>query len=214
MRILGVAQANPVTRSRVSLRRAVNDNAGEVMKFKVSENSLFAVLMRSPWWVSALIAGAIFLAMRQFFADMFAVAGALPFAVICVAAGWKQLRAPSAKKVVERLAALRAMSWEEFAPLLEAGFKRDGYQVKRVPGAADFELEKDWRVSLVLARRWKASVTGVEPLKELAAAAEKRKAGECVYVCAGELSDNAKDFALHHRIRRIEGADLVNLAKK
>lgn len=183
------------------------------MKFKVAENSLFAVLMRSPWWVSALIAGAIFFAMRQFFADMFAIAGALPFAVISAAAGWKQLRAPSAKKVAERLAALRAMSWEEFAPLLETGFKRDGYQVKRVSGTADFELEKDWRLSLVLAKRWKANVTGVEPLKELAAAAEKRKAGECVYVCAGELSDNAKDFALHNRIRRIEGVDLVQLTK-
>jgi len=59
------------------------------------------------------------------------------------------------------------MTWEEFARALEEGFRREGYAVKRAEGAADFELEKAGRVSLVCARRWKASVTGVEPLKEL-----------------------------------------------
>jgi restriction system protein len=77
----------------------------------------------------------------------------------------------------------------------------------------DFELEKAGRVSLVCARRWKASVTGVEPLKELVAAGEKREAGECVYVCAGELSGKAKAFALEKRIRTLEGAELVTLAR-
>jgi hypothetical protein len=32
-------------------------------------------------------------------------------------------------------------------------------------GAADFELERAGRLSLVAAKRWKASSTGVEPLK-------------------------------------------------
>jgi hypothetical protein len=34
-----------------------------------------------------------------------------------------------------------------------------------------------------------------------------------VHVCAGELSDNAKAFALDKRIRRLEGAELVALAR-
>jgi hypothetical protein len=52
----------------------------------------------------------------------------------------------------------------------------------------------------------------VEPLRELAAAAEKRGA-ECVYVCATELSDRAKDFAIDRRIKRLEGAELAQLAR-
>ena len=124
-------------------------------------------------------------------------------------AAWRQLRAPSASKVAAGLDTLRAMSWEEFARTLEAGFQRQGYAVKRVTGAADFELEKLGRVSLVSARRWKASVSGVEPLRELAAAGEKREAEECVYVCAGELSGKAQAFAKEKRIRRLEGAELA-----
>jgi restriction system protein len=178
----------------------------------MAENSLFAILLRAQWWVSVLVAFGSFGALRLFLPDLYAAFGSLPFAVIAAVAIWKQLRAPSAAKIAAGLEALRGMSWEDFARALEEGFRRDGYTVKRARGAADFELEKDRRVSLVCARRWKASVSGVEPLKELAAAGQSRGAGECVYVCAGELSDNAKGFALEKKIRRVEGAELVMLA--
>lgn len=183
------------------------------MKWEMAENSLFAVLLRAPWWVSVLVAFGSFGALRLLVPDLYAAFGSLPFAVIAVVAAWRQLRAPGAKKIAAGLEALRAMSWEEFARVLEAGFRRDGYQVRRVQGAADFELEKAGRVSLVCARRWKAAVTGAEPLRDLVAAGGKREAGECVYVCAGELSDNARAFALDRRIRRLEGAELVTLAR-
>jgi restriction system protein len=179
----------------------------------MAENSLFAVLLRAQWWVSVLVALGSFAALRLLVPDLYAFFGSLPFVVIACVATWKQLRAPSAAKIAAGLEALRATSWEKFARALEEGFRREGYAVKRATGAADFELEKAGRVSLVCARRWKASVTGVEPLKELALAGQSRGAGECVYVCAGELSDNAKAFALEKRIRRVEGAELVMLAR-
>jgi len=183
------------------------------MQWKMSDKSLFAVLLRSPWWVSVLVAFGSFLVLRLIVPEAYAFFGSLPFVVIAVMATWKQLRAPSASKIAAGLEALRAMQWEAFARALEEGFQREGYAVKRAQGAADFELEKAGRVSLVCARRWKASVTGVEPLRELAAAGEKRGAAECVHVCAGELSGNAKDFALEKRIRRLEGVELVLLAR-
>jgi restriction system protein len=184
------------------------------MQFKLAENSLFAVLLRSPWWVSFLLAGGAFLGMRLLVPDMYAVAGALPFMGIATVVAWRQLRAPSAAKVAAGLEALRAMSWEAFARALEEGFRREGYRVKRTEGAADFELEKAGSVSLVCARRWKASVTGMEPLKELVAAGQSRGAGECVYVCAGELSGNARGFAKEKRVRMVEGVALVLLARR
>ena len=182
------------------------------MKWKMHENSIFANLLRTPWWVSALLALFTIAGFRMLAPIEYAVGGAIPIIGIALVAAWQQLRAPSATKVAARLDALRDMSWEEFANALEAGFRREGYEVKRISGAADFELTKAGRVSLVSARRWKASVTGVEPLKELVAAGEKREAAECVYVCAGELSDNAKAFAAEKRIRRVEGVELARLA--
>jgi restriction system protein len=182
------------------------------MKWQMSDKSLFAVLLRSPWWVSVLVAFGSFLALRLIVPEVYAFFGSLPFVVIAVVAAWKQLRAPSAAKVAAGLQALRAMSWEEFAPAMEEGFRREGYAVKRAKGTADFELEKAGRVSLVCARRWKASVTGVEPLRELVAARETKGAGECVYVFAGEMTANAREFARDRGVRLVEGAEMVRLA--
>ena len=49
-------------------------------------------------------------------------------------------------------------------------------------------------------------------MKELAAAGEAKGATECVYVIAGELSENAQKFAEKARIKLVRGAELVKLA--
>jgi restriction system protein len=183
------------------------------MKWKMAENSLFAILLRAPWYVSVLVALGAFGLVRLFLDAGFAFFGALPFIVIAFITIWRQLSRPGAAKVAARLEALRALSWEEFARALEEGFKREGYAVKRVAGAADFELEKAGRLSLVCARRWKAAATGVEPLKELAAAGEKREAAECLYVVAGDITANARAFAAEKAVRLVEGAALITLAR-
>lgn len=183
------------------------------MKWKMAENSLFAILLRAPWWVSVLVSLGVFGLVRLFLNWGYALFGTLPFIVIAFIATWRQLRRPSATKVAAGLEALRALTWEEFARALEEGFKREGYAVKRVAGAADLELEKAGRLSLVCARRWKAAATGVEPLKELAAAGEKREAAECLYVLAGDITANARAFATEKAVRLVEGAALISLAK-
>ena len=137
---------------------------------KLPENSLFAILLRSRWWVSLLVGAGTFALARLLLPEAYALFAALPFIVIAVVAGWRQLRVPSSARIEAAMAELRAMPWEEFARALEQGYQRQGYAVKRVQGAADFELERADRVLLVAAKRWKASSTGVEPLKELVAA--------------------------------------------
>ena len=144
-------------------------------RMKLPENSLFAILLRSRWWVSLLVALGAFALVRLFLNAGYAFFAALPFVVITVVALWRQLRVPSGARLDAAIDALRAMTWEEFARALEQGYQRQGYVVKRVEGAADFELEKAGRLSLVAAKRWKASSTGVEPLKELVAAQRDRK---------------------------------------
>jgi len=52
------------------------------MKLKLHQNSLFAVLARSPWWISALIAAVIFAGTRYFMPMALAIFAASPFLFI------------------------------------------------------------------------------------------------------------------------------------
>ncbi len=184
---------------------------------KMHENSLFAVLLRSPWWVSFLVAAATAVASRFVLVkfdlpEPYAIFVALPFLVIAVVAGWQQLRAPSAERVAATLDSLRTLSWEEFSAALEGAHRRDGHAVTRmdIPGA-DFELTKTGRVSLVACKRWKVARTGIEPLRELDAARQSRNAHECIYVAAGEVTDTARAYAAEKKIRLLHGAELAKL---
>ena len=185
------------------------------MKWEMHENSLFAVLLRSAWWVSFAIGLAISAVGATALPAQWRVFGFVtgaPFLVIGCIAAWRQFRQPSSGRVERTLAAVRTLSWSDFAAALEEGFRRDGYAVSRVDGpAADFELRKEWRTLLVAAKRWKVARTGVEPLRELSAARDAREAHECLYVATGDVTDQARSFAAQHRIRFVEGAELARL---
>lgn len=182
------------------------------MKFEMNKDSLFAVLLRSPWWISAALAVGVFALARIWLPVLYAAAVPLPFAAIAVYVGWQQLRAPSAKRVAATLAALRAMSWDEFSAALEAAYRREGYEVSRLAGSqADFELTRAGRVALVAGKRWKATRTGIEPLRDLHAAGRAREAQELIYIATGEVTDNARAFAAEKNIRILRD---VELAKK
>jgi len=182
------------------------------MKLKLHQNSLFAVLMRSPWWLSGLLAAGIFGATRLFMPIELAVFAASPFVVITVYVAWKQLRAPSAKRIAETLERLTAMSREEFTAALEAGWRREGYEVSRAGAQFDLELRREGRVSLVVCRRWKAERIGVEPLRELHEAGRKREAQELIYVAAGDITAQAHAFAAENKVRLVYGDELARLA--
>jgi restriction system protein len=182
---------------------------------KMAPNSLFAILLRSPWWVSFLVGGGLIAGLRLVLPDLYAVFAALPFLGIGAYAAWQQLRAPSAASVAKSLEKLREMSGEEFAGALEEAFRREGYSVTRLNAReADLELVKAGRTSLVACKRWKVARTGIEPLRELLAARRKREAHECIYVATGEISDNALAFSVDHNVRLLHGAELATLMKR
>lgn len=185
------------------------------MKFEMAHNSLFAILLRSPWWISfAITAGFVVIAKSLLPAQYatYGAFGATPFFVIGCIAAWRQLRAPSPTRVAETLDAIRAMPWADFSAAIEAAYRRDGYTVERYPGpAADFELARNGRIALLGCKRWKVARTGVEPLRELCAARDTRDAHECIYVAAGEITDNARTFANAHGVRILSGAELARL---
>ena len=178
----------------------------------VAKRSLFAILSRSPWWLSVLIAAGVFMAVRQFMPDYAALASTLPLLAIAGYAGWRQMRAPSAERGADALVALRELPWRVFATRVEEAFRRDGYAVTaRAGGAADYELRKSGRLALRGCKRWKVAQTGVEPLRELLQAKDAADAAECIYATAGELSPNARQFAAQNGIRLLCEAELVAL---
>ena len=78
----------------------------------MAENSLFAVLLRSPWWISvaiaavlALLAGALLPAQYR----LVGVVSALPFVVIGAMAARRPWRLPSAAQVSQTLQAVGQM---------------------------------------------------------------------------------------------------------
>lgn len=178
--------------------------------FKPKENSLFAILLRSQWWVSALVAAAVIGLLRFLMPTMYAVAAALPFVVITAYVVWQQLRAPSGKRIAGALERLRAMPWDEFAAALAKAYASEGYEVQRLAsGQADLELARDGRKTLVACKRWKATRTGIEPVRELDGARKAREADECIYVAAGEITHQARAFAAERNVRLVEGAELA-----
>ena len=146
------------------------------------------------------------------FHELYSVFVGLPFLVIGTVAAWRQLRAPSAERVAATLESLRALSWNDFSAALEDAFRRDGYSVSRLNiDGADLELTKSGRVSLVGGKRWKVARAGVEPLRELDAARHAREAHDCIYVAAGDITDNARAFAAEKRIRLLHDAELASM---
>ena len=181
--------------------------------FKMSQNSLFAVLLRSPWWISVLLAVALGGVAAALLPAEFKGAGALsgfPFLVIGAMAAWRQWRLPSSARVLLTTQAVSAMTWPQFAGLLEQAFQRDGYSVQRGKSDAfDFQLTRQGRSTLVAARRWKSQRTGLQTLKALQAAREAAGAADALLISLGELTDNARPFASAQQITVWRAQDLA-----
>lgn len=185
------------------------------MKLKMSENSLFAILLRSPWWISLLIVAVFTLLSFALLPGeyvAFGVMGAFPFLVITVLAARKQWRAPSAARVSEMLTRVGAMSWRDFSALIGQVYVEQGFMVTRLnTPAADFLLVKGAQRTLVSCKRWKAATHGVEALRELVATKEAQEAQQCTYLSLAPVSDTARRFAKAEGVTLVAGKDLASL---
>jgi restriction system protein len=185
------------------------------MQLKMHENSLFAILLRKAWWISASAAAAIFGLLRFFLPWEFALFAAAPFIAISAWVAWQRLRAPSASRIAKTIERLRTQSWDDFSRAIEEAYRREGYNVSRLADArADFELIQGPYSTLVSCKRWKAMRTGIEPLRELQAAREAREAHYCVYVATGEITGQARTFAAEKKINLVQGGELTTLLRR
>lgn len=183
------------------------------MEFRMNPNSLFAILLRKPWWISALIASFFCLLAWAMLPPQWQIVGAsgsLPFWIIAGMSAWKGAGTPGAARIAATEERLRGMSWPELSTAVTEGWQRDGYQVTPLKGSgADFEVVKAGRRGLISARRWKAAQLGVEPLRELQALRDKLEVRDGWCVVTGEVSDPARRFAAANRITLVEGVELA-----
>lgn len=188
------------------------------MKFKISKDSIFMILLRSPWWASAGVAAVIATIGWGVLPPKYAPYGllsSLPFWVISLVAGMRQMRTPSEARVTRTMQAVRALSWRDFSAAIEQALRRDGFIVTRLDGdAADFLITSAARKGVVGSKRWKAASIGIEPLRELCRAMEEHDAQECIYVATGTFTQNAMQFAVDKKIRLLHGATLVKFLRE
>lgn len=185
------------------------------MKFKMSEKSLFAALLRSPWWVSFLVMLAVALVAGALLPDAYKTAGmlgAFPFLVIGVMAAWRQRNAISADRISELVDQARSMGWRDFSILVEEALRQQGFVVGRLAsGPADFQIEKNGRITLVSAKRWKAATVGAEHLRELLAARESQQAFSCTCMSLGTFSPSAIALAQESPMQLLGPANIAQL---
>ena len=176
--------------------------AWKLPQLRMSEGSLFAILLRSPWWVSALVALGLFGFTRLFLPLLFALLFALPFGVIAVIRGWRQLDAPSPKRLAAITESVRAMGWEAFSRTLTEAWQRDGATVEAIRhSSADFVVERNGRRTVVGARRWKAARSGIEVLEALQGSRDRLDAHDALFIATGEITEQARAYAAKHLIR-------------
>lgn len=183
------------------------------MAFKMAKNSLFAVLLRSPWWYSVLI-GLVLIAISSVIAGgqyvALGVFSALPFFGIAGFNGYKQSQLPSQKRIQDVDQQARKMSSGQIAAKIAESYVEARYDSVVVKGhAADLELTRGNRTILLSSKRFKVANTGIEPLKQLVAAGENSEATGYLYVALGEISATARDYAKRNNIELIEADSLA-----
>jgi restriction system protein len=183
------------------------------MAFKMAKGSLFAVLLRSPWWYSASIGlfciGVGFAVASGKYAIL-GIAGALPFFGIAGYAGHKQSKLPSPRRVLEVAQQAQEMRSGQIAEKISNCYIKNGYESNAFKGnAADLELTRGHRIILLSSKRFKVGNTGIEPLKQLVAAGETVEATSYLYVALGEISASAREYAKHNNIELIQVNELA-----
>ena len=182
------------------------------MKWKMSDRSLFAILLRSPWWVSFVLVAAISLAASALLPDEYKIVGALcslPFAVVGAMAAWRQRNQLSPAQAQALQTALAEMHWREFSPLLSQAFVHQGYTVTALShGLADFALKRQGRTTLVCAKRWKAAAWGMDSLQALLSERDSQDALGLMCVSLQDMPQPLKKFAAQHHVTWLSGQSL------
>jgi restriction system protein len=180
----------------------------------MAKDTLFHILLRQPWWVTVLVAFAIFWIAHAIHPPI-APFVSLPFAALAIYIAVVQWRRGGPLDAADTLAKLRTMPWETFSALVTDAYRKQGYRVSPANARGyDFKLEKHGRVTLLQCRRWKVNQVGAGPVRELAQAVDQTEASRGICLAAGEFSAPARSAAASEPVTLVSGSELVALLGK
>lgn len=195
-------------------------------------DGLIELLTEVPWWVSVVVAGAIYIGMRWILPSiefqglmLKSIAAstpkaawffALPFLIPGLVSFVKRKQRQQFLDSRSDLDSIRKLSWSDFELLIGEAFRRQGYAVEERGGSApdggvDLVLRKDGKKTLVQCKHWKSQQVGVSVVRELLGVVTAQFANGGIVVTAGAYTAEARTFARNCRMRLIDGTELANM---
>ena len=192
------------------------------------------VLLKLPWWVSAILGLLVFAAMRwglpAWAGDdhlrLTLVKGIVRLApLILILFGLLALGSFfmgfSRRRLVDQqtgVDSLRNTSWKQFEFLVAEAFRRQGWQVDfslggGADGGVDLVLRREGRTALVQCKQWKARSVGASVVRELFGLMVAEDTDEAIIVTSGHFTREAEAFAEDKPIRLIDGPELLALVQ-
>lgn len=190
------------------------------------------LLLKLPWWVSAVFGVIVFVALRWGFpiwagddktrqGFITAFVGMAPLALIVFAifsAGSFWLGRHRRRQLDQQtsIESIRALSWKQFEFLVAEAYQRQGYHVdfslgRGADGGVDLTLQRDGRKSLIQCKQWKVFSVGPSVIREMFGLLHDQKADEAIIVTSGKFTRDAQDFAANKPIQLIDGPQLLAL---
>jgi len=177
----------------------------------MARQTLFSILLRQPWWVTLIVAFAMFAIVHAIFPPI-APFMAMPFALLAIYIAYRQWRGHTTVNAAERIADIRALAWDEFSALIADAYRHQGYKVAPAQSREyDFTLTRDGRTSLVQCRRWKVNAVGAGPVRDLAHAVARLEAYRGICIAAGGFSEPARKLTAREPVTLLSGLELVQL---
>jgi restriction system protein len=196
------------------------------------KNHFLVELSRLPWWVSGILAVAVFVAVRWVgpaLADSKPILVPLASAfannalwIACIflipipfslATAFRRRRLAATQP---RLDAINALPWQDFELLVAEVYRQRGYSVverggSSADGGVDLELRTKQKKVVVQCKRWKTQVVGVDRVRELFGAMMGERASAAIMVSSGRYTPDAIEFARDKPIELIDGSELAKM---
>ena len=198
------------------------------------EENLSDVLLKSPWWVSVIVALVVFVGLRwvapAFFGDNqmgraigqgIAQLAPFPAALCLMFAVGSAVFALKKRTLVDgqtSLETLRSVSWKHFEWLVGEAYRRKGYEVEEslgggADGGIDLVLRKGDATTLVQCKQWKVFSVGAPVVREMFGLLTHHQASRAIIITSGRFTREAEAFAQGKPIELIDGPQLLALVQ-
>lgn len=197
--------------------------------------SILDILVDLPWWVSVLVAGLVYAALKYWLpihslGNMYLDAlakGLEPLAgyaglFFLIPAPLSLLRSRHRRRLLDQqsgLDSIRAMAWREFEMLCGEAYRRKGFAVQEnglggADGGIDLILRRGGETWLVQCKRWRTFKVGVKDIRELYGIVMAERASRGAFITSGEYTQEARAFAEGKPLDLVDGSQLLELVRE